>query len=64
MLASQGNKTFAFWGGQRVIKFDQIFLSEYYCVVSLYMIRINPISEEKFSSYKDCMGPHFIQSSG
>lgn len=49
MLASQGNKTFVFWG-QRVIKFDQIFLSEYYCVVSLYMIRINPISEKKFSS--------------
>lgn len=46
--------------GQRVIKFYLIFLSEYYCVVSLYMICINPISLEKLRSYKDCLGPHFF----
>lgn len=63
MLVSQGNKIL-FFGGQCVIKFDQIFLLEYYCVVSLYMICINFILEEKFSLYKDCMGLYFIQLFG
>lgn len=64
MLASQGNKTFAFLGAACDKIRSDFPIRILLCVVSLYMICINPISEEKFSSYKDCMGPHFIQSSG